>query len=143
MWWILAVVLIALIVLGNIFLGMPLRDRIDVALEIVRTSRFHEADGIHEATREDPGLVGWLKAESDCVMLFRTITGDDTEEILDIASPSLRPSLVLHYSNGKARSADSKKITDSRARNVANQLLREARQLVALKKSAEDFGFRE
>ncbi|MEZ6137651.1 MAG: hypothetical protein R3C53_22420 [Pirellulaceae bacterium] len=141
-WGTAVVVLVALLVWANIVRGMDVKDRIDIALELVRSSRFTAADGIAEAVREDPSLVGWVKSGGDCIMLFRQ-DGEPKREIIDFASSSFHPGLVIHYRDGHLERTDAGEVSDRRILRNAEQLLREVRQLLAVSQGGSDFGFRE
>lgn len=143
MWWILLLLGVVLLVWVHCAYGMSVRDRIDVALDIMRSAKFSPAEGFENAAREDPSLVGWIQDGSDCVMLFRSSDGDEVEDIVDFASGSFHPGLIIRYKNGTATRAGQSDITDHRVRKKAAQLLYDVRRAIESTKSSVDFGFRD
>ena len=142
LWFLLLLVLVAAIVWVHCARGMSIRDRIEIATEIIQTAKFTAAEGFEAATREDPDLAGWMQAEKNCVMLFRTADGGETREIVDFVSDSFHPGLIIHYKNSEIVRADNVDITDERVQKKAAQLLREVRQLMAITHGEDDFGCR-
>ncbi len=130
LWWVVLLAVVCLLFFVHYRSGMSLADRISVALEIVRNSHFRRAEGMEQARREDPDLLGWIQCDRECVMLFRKQSGRDTIEIVDVVSPSFHPGLVIHYRNGVATRGDGGEITDPYIRKIAGELLRETRRQV-------------
>ncbi|GIX00781.1 MAG: hypothetical protein KatS3mg111_4113 [Pirellulaceae bacterium] len=129
-WWVLVIVVVCLLFVVHYRTGMRITDRMNIALELLRTARFQRAEALEDAQREDPELVGWIKSGGECVMLFRRRSGGDTIEIVDFASPSFHPGLVIHYRNGVATRGDGQEISDPYIRKLANELLQETRRHV-------------
>ena len=142
MLWIALLLLVVLVVWVHCARGMSVKDRIDIAMDIVRSSNFTVAEGFTNATKEDPELVGWIKAGHDCIMLFRSVQGKDVKEIVDFASDSFHPGLVIHYVNGTAVRAGKNEVHDARARKRAAELLSNVRRMMHVPQPAEEFGYR-
>ena len=130
MWWLVScLALMALIIVWiHSMRGMPVRDRLDAALDIVDTSTFVPSEGFEEARHEDEDLVGWIRAGQDCVILFRSQHGAHVREVIDVASGNLRPGLVVHYEDGRAVRSDEGELLDSRHRQQAEKLLTKVRR---------------
>jgi len=145
MWWVLVLLLVGILFWINCARGMNLSDRVNVALDIVRSSNLSPADGFQNAAKEDPDLVGWMQDGRDCVMLFRTAHGNEIREIVDFTSESFHPGLVIHYTNGKTARAESSDNVDAQIRESADELLRQVRRIVGathVPSQAESDGFR-
>lgn len=143
MLWLLGVfLLLGLLIWANAARGMSLGDRMDIALEIVQTSNFSVAEGYEDAAKEDPDLVGWIKAGKDCVMLFQSEMGGQKFEIVDFASDSFHPGLVVHYLDGSAVRTSSGEPIEGRAHRLADELLKQVHLVVVAAKGQEDFGYR-
>ncbi|MCA9131886.1 MAG: hypothetical protein KDA45_01975 [Planctomycetales bacterium] len=142
MWWIILLVALGLILAVHCLRGLSVRDRVDVALDIVRSSRFSVAEGFDRAVQEDPELMGWLQAGKDCVMLFRSTQGEEVREIVDVASGSFHPGLVIHYLNGKAMRAGKIELREGRVKRHAEQLLRDVRRAIQVSQGEHEFGCR-
>lgn len=132
MWWLIAILsLIALaIVAVHSMRGMAVPDRLKAAMDIVDTAKFEAADGFEDARREEPDLVGWVRAGKDCVMLFRSQHGMQIKELVDISSDSFHPSLVVHFQDGHAVRTDDGELMDRRHQKSAEELLRKVRQIM-------------
>ncbi len=130
MWWFTLLLVVSFVFWMHYSRAMSVSDRISVAQDIVQSSNFSVAEGVEEAVREDPDLVGWIKDKGDCVMLFRTEEGNDCREIVDFASESFHPGLVIHYLNSKAVRVDSTDISDPKIRTSAEKLLRNVRRTI-------------
>jgi hypothetical protein len=129
MWWLIcSLSLLALIIVWiHSVRGMAVRDRLNAAVDIVDTSNFEPAEGFEQARNEDPDLVGWIQAGNDSVMLFRSQHGVLVKEVVDVASNSFHPGLVVHYENGHAVRSDEGLLSDARHRKTAEELLRKSR----------------
>ncbi len=129
MWWLIgSLSLIALIIVWiHSVRGMAVRDRLNAAVDILDTANFEPAGGFEQARSEDPDLMGWIQAGKDCVMLFRSQHGAQVKEVVDVASNSFHPSLVVHYQNGRAVRSDEGELNDARHQNTAEELLRKTR----------------
>ena len=130
MWWFVLLLVVSIVFWIHYSRAMSVMDRISVAQDIMRSSNFTFADGFEAAVKEDPELIGWIQDKSDCVMLFRSEHGDDVHEIVDFASQSFHPGLVVHYVNSKAKRIDSTDIEDRKVRTSAEELLRKVRRAV-------------
>ncbi len=130
MWWLVTcLALLALIIVWvHSMRGMPVRDRLDAALDIVESSNFAASVGFDEARQEDPDLVGWIRAGQDCVMLFRSQHGPHVREVIDVASGNFRPGLVVHYEDSEPMRSDEGELLDPRHRQRAEALLSKVRQ---------------
>ncbi len=130
MTWILLLLVVVIIVWVHCARGMSFRDRIKAAMDVVESSDFSSADGFEEARREDPDLVGWVRAKRDCVMLFRSQHGPHVKEVVDVASGNFHPSLVVHFEDGRAVRTDEGELNDARLRGKAEELLKKVRQVM-------------
>ena len=114
MGWVALIVIVGVLFWVHCARGMSVKDRIEVALDIARSSNFAVAEGFDAAAKEDPELIGWMQAGKDCVMLFRSENGSEVREIVDFASGSFHPGLVIHYRNGTAVRTDAAELVDAR-----------------------------
>ena len=132
MWWLIcSLSLIALIIVWiHSVRGMAIRDRLNAAVDILDTSNFEPAEGFDQARSEDPDLMGWIQAGKDCVMLFRSQHGAQVKEVVDVASNSFHPGLVIHYQDGRAVRSDEGELHDARYQNIAEELLRKTRLIM-------------
>jgi hypothetical protein len=140
--WVVVLLIIGILVWVQCARAMSVKDRIEVALDIARSSNFEIAEGFEAASREDPDLIGWMQAGQDCVMLFRSTDGNNVREVVDFLSGSFHPGLVIHYQNGRAIRTDEKEVVDARLRKRADQLLLHVRRIVKAPQVQEDFGYR-
>ena len=130
MTWIVLLLVVVIIVWVHCARGMSFRDRINAALDIVESSHFVAAEGFEDARREDADLMGWVKADKDCVMLFRSEHGAHVKEVVDVASGSFHPGLVVHFEDGRAVRTDEGELTDEKLRGKAEELLKRVRRVV-------------
>ena len=133
MWWVILIVVVSFVFWMHYSRAMSDSDRISVALDIVDSSNFCIADGFDEATVEDPDLVGWIKDKNDCVMLFRSRESGGLTEIVDFASDSFHPGLVIQFLNAEAVRVDSADVEDSQVRSTAEKLLRRVKHIMEVK----------
>lgn len=132
MWWLVSIlsIIVLIIVAVHSMRGMAVLDRINAALDIVNSAKFEPVEGFDEARREEPDLVGWVRAGKDCLMLFRSEHGMQVKEVVDVSSDSFHPSLVVHYQDGHAVRSDEGELLDRRHQNNAEELLRKVRLIM-------------
>jgi hypothetical protein len=132
MWWLISCLclLTLIIVWIHSTRGMAVRDRLNAAVDILESSNFQAAEGFEQARNEDPDLMGWIKAGKDCVMLFRSRHGSHVKEVVDVASNSFHPGLVVHFQDGRAVRSDEGELLDARHQKTAEDLLSKTRVLM-------------
>ncbi len=111
-------------------ISMTVPDRISAGQDVLSSTEFQPIGSFEEAVKEDPDLVGWICRDEESVILFRSQSGDDIREIVDISSKSFHPGLVIHYLNGQAVRTDAGEIKDANVQEAAQHLLTSVRDSV-------------
>lgn len=138
-WWIVLALVVGIVFWVHYSQAMPVTDRLSVALDIIRTSKFSPANGFQSATQEDPTLTGWVKSKNSCIMHFRSKENGDINEVIDFASTSFHPGLIVHYSNGEPTHTDAKPELQFEERDQAKELLMEVRRLMKSKVKTDGY----